>query len=365
MHCELAVQAVPWLAELALQVPETVGQLLAVQGNPERLQVPVPVAGQLALLVHEAPETLQVPGTVGQLALVVHDVPVWMLHLPPTMAQLLGDVVHAAPPDVPPQRLVVAQVPLDVQSAPVMLQVRPVLEQAVDEQSAPVTLHFFCVEHCAAEVHDVPVLLQVPARVGQLVAALAAVQDAPLTLHAPMSVQTEALFVQSTLEMLHFLPHCWTSLQLTDSGSASRLQPAGCQTFVQVELSTLQDCAATLQVWVLTLLQVWLVVLQVCAVPALQVCATGLHAGWEPTQVWLWTPLQTWLVSPLQVCAEAPEHPGVGAAGQVPVVTPVQEPAISPLQVGLGGRLQVCVPTTAPPGQAALLVLHQITLSFW
>jgi hypothetical protein len=98
-------------------------------------------------------------------------------------------------------------------------------------------------------VQALPLELQVPAIVGQLVAALAAVHETPVfTLQVPMSVQTEALFVQSTLEMLHFLLHCWTSLQLTDSGSASRLQPAGCQTFVQVELSTLQDCAETLQV---------------------------------------------------------------------------------------------------------------------
>ena len=103
------------------------------------LQVPVPVAGQLALVVQEVPETLQVPATVGQLALVVHDVAVWMLHLPPTIAQLFGDVVQAAPAAVPPQRLVVAQVPVAVQSVPVMLQVRPVLGQAVDEQSAPVS----------------------------------------------------------------------------------------------------------------------------------------------------------------------------------------------------------------------------------
>ena len=65
----------------------------------------------------------------------------------------------------------------------------------MDEQSAPVLLHFLSVEHCAADVQDVPVLLQVPAIVGQLVAALAAVHEAPvLTLHLPMSVQTDALF---------------------------------------------------------------------------------------------------------------------------------------------------------------------------
>ena len=61
-------------------------------------------------------------------------------------------------------------------------------------------------------------LLQVPAIVGQLVAALAAVQAALVTLHLPMSVQTDALLVQSRPEMLHFLLHCWTSLQLTDFG---------------------------------------------------------------------------------------------------------------------------------------------------
>lgn len=330
------------------------------------LQVPVPVAGQLAFDMQEAPETLQVPARVGQFALVVHDVPVWMLHLPPTSAQLLGEVVHAAPPAVPPQRLVVEHVPEAVQSAFVMLHLRLMLAQAVDEQSAPVELHFLTAEHCAAEVHDVPVLLHVPAMVGQLVAALAAVQETPvLTLHLPTSVHTEALFVQSTPEMLHFLPHCWTSWQLTDSGLARRLQPAGCQTLVQVALSTLQDCVETLQVWVLTLLQVWFVVLQVCAVPALQVCATGLHAGWVPTQVCVCTPLHTWLVSPLQTCDWAPVQPGIGAAGQVPFDTPVHVPAVSPEHVGVGGRLQVWVPELDPRGHAVLLMLHQITLSFW
>jgi len=307
--------------------------------------------------------TLHVPAMVGQLALVVHDVAVWMLHLPPTSAQLFGEVVQAAPAEVPPQRLVVGQVP--VQLAPVMLQVRLMLGHAVDEQSAPVLLHFLTVEHCVAEVHEVRVLLQVPAMVGQLVAALAAVHDAPLTLHLPTSVHTDALFVQSTPLIEHFLLHCCTSWQLTDSGLASRLQPAGCQTLVQLALSTLHDCAETLQVCVLTLLQVWLVELQVCAVPVLQVCATGLHAGWVPTQVCVCTPLHTWLVSPLQVCAEAPEQPGTGADGQVPVDTPVQEPAVSPEQVGVGGRLQVWVPLLEPRGHAVLLMLHQITLSFW
>jgi hypothetical protein len=115
----------------------------------------------------------------------------------------------------------------------------------------------------------------------------------------------------------------------------------------------------------LTLLQVWLVVLQVCAVPAPQVCATALHAGWVPTQVWLCTPLHTWLVRPLQVCPCAPEQPGVGAAGQVPVDTPVQVPAVSPEHVGVGGKLQVWVPELEPRGHAVLLMLHQITLSFW
>jgi hypothetical protein len=103
-------------------------------------------------------------------------------------------------------------------------------------------------------VQEVPVLLQVPAIVGQLVAALAAVHEAPLTLQVPMEVQTPALFVQSRPELLHFFVHCWTSVQLTDSGLVSRLQPAGCQTLVQV--STLQVCAATLQLCVLTLLHV-------------------------------------------------------------------------------------------------------------
>ncbi len=180
MQFELTVQTVPWLAEFALQVPDTVGQFCAVHAAPELLHVPVPVAGQLALLVHEVPEMLQVPATVGQLALVVHEVPVWTLHLPPTIAQLFGDVVQAAPPDVPPQRLTVLQVPLDEQSAPVMLQLRPVLVQAVEEQSAPVLLHFFSVEHSPALAQEVPVLLQVPLMVGQLVAALAAVQATPL-----------------------------------------------------------------------------------------------------------------------------------------------------------------------------------------
>lgn len=365
VHCELAVQAVPWLAELALQTPDTVGQFCAVQGRPETLQVPVPVAGQLALDVHDVPETLQVPAMVGQLALVVHDVAVWMLHLPPTSAQLFGDVVHAAPAAVPPQRLVVEQVPEAVQSALVMLHLRLTFGHAVDEQSAPVLLHFFSDGHCAADVHEAPELLQAPAMVGQAVAALAAVHDAPLTLHLPTSVHTDALLVQSMPLTLHFLLHCWTSLQLTDSGSASRLQPAGCQTLVQDALSTLQVCAETLQVWVLTLLQVWLVVLQVCAVPALQVWATGLHAGWVPTQVWVCTPLHTWLVRPLQVCDCAPVQPGVGAEGQVPVDTPVHVPAVSPEQVGVGGRLQVCEPELDPRGHAVLLTLHQITLSFW
>lgn len=364
-----AVHAVPGLPELVLQTPATVGQtvaaLAAVQATPVVLQVPVPVAGQFALVVQEVPEMLHVPGTTGQLALVVHDVAVWTLHLPPTIAQLFGDVVQAAPVATPPQRLVVEQVPVAVQLVPVMLQVRPVLGQAVDEQSAPVLLHFLTVEHCAADVQDVPVLLQVPAIVGQLVAALAAVQEVPvLTLHLPMAAQSE-LAEQARLEMLHFLLHCWTSLQLTDSGSASRLQPAGCQTLTQLALSTLQVCVDTLQVCVLTLLQVWLVELQVCAVPVLQVCAVALHAGCVPTQVCVRTLLHTCAVSPLQVCDVEPVHPGVGAAGQVPVLIPTQEPAVSPEQVGVGGRLQVCVPLELPRGHAALLTLHQITLSFW
>jgi hypothetical protein len=245
VHCELAVQAVPWLAELALQTPDTVGQFCAVQGRPETLQVPVPVAGQLALDVHDVPETLQVPAMVGQLALVVHDVAVCMLHLPPTSAQLLGDVVQAAPAEVPPQRLVVAQVPLDVQSALVMLHLRLTFGQAVDEQSAPVLLHFFCDGHWAAEVQDAPELLQVPAMVGQLVAALAAVHEAPLTLHLPMSVQTDALPVQSTPETLHLLLHCLTRPQGIPSGPP---QPGGPTTHVQVALSSAQVCVEMLQV---------------------------------------------------------------------------------------------------------------------
>jgi hypothetical protein len=72
----LPVHAEPELAELALQVPGDVGQFWAVQAAPEMLQVPVPVAGQLALDVQDAPETLQVPETIGQLALVVQDVAV-------------------------------------------------------------------------------------------------------------------------------------------------------------------------------------------------------------------------------------------------------------------------------------------------
>jgi hypothetical protein len=201
------VHAVPALAEFALQTPLRVGQLaFDVQAAPETLQVPVPVTGQLALDVQAVPDTLHVPASVGQLALDVHAAPL-MLQVPPTIAQLFGEVVQAAPAALPPQRLVVVQLPVALQSVPVMLQVRPVFGHAVDEQSAPDTLHFFTAEHWPADVQAVPVLLQVPETVGQLVAALAAVHDAPLILHLPMSVQTLVLLVQSRPEMLHFLLH--------------------------------------------------------------------------------------------------------------------------------------------------------------
>jgi hypothetical protein len=231
LHAEFA------LAELALQVPEIGGQFWAVQAAPEMLQVPVPVAGQPALDVQEAPETLQVPGTTGQFALVVQEA-LLTLHLPPVIAQLLGDVVHAAPAAEPPQRLTGEQVP-DGHAAPLMSQIRPVLGQAVDEQSALLTLHLFSVEHCAAELHGAPLPLQVPSIVGQAVAELPAVHAALVTLHLPTSVQTDALLVQSSPPMLHFLLHCWTSWQLP-SGFGTRLQPAGCQTLTQLAASVTQ-----------------------------------------------------------------------------------------------------------------------------
>ena len=45
---------------------------------------------------------------------------------------------------------------------------------------------------------------------------------------------------------------------------------------------------------------------------------------------------------------------------------PVQVPAVSPVQVGVGGKLQVCVPLNCcRAATRLLLMLHQITLSFW
>lgn len=289
MQSPLAAHTAVALPEFASQVPVTAGQFWAVQAAPEMLQVPVPVAGQLALDMQEAPETLHVPASVGQFALLVHDVPVWTLHLPP----LIGHwelFVHDAPAAVPPQRLTGEQVP-EGHEAPLRSQVRPVFGQAVVEQSALVPLHRFSVGHCAFAVQDVPSPLQVPAIVGQSVAALAAVHGALLTLHLPTSVQTEALLVQSSPPMLHFLLHCWTSWQFP-SGFGTRLQPAGCQVLTQLAASVTQLLTWTLQVCDLTLLQVWFLVLQVCGLPALQVCATGLHAVGVPLQVCVCTPLQ-------------------------------------------------------------------------
>ncbi len=233
----LPLHTLPALAELASQVPVTAGQFCVVQASPDMLHVPVPVAGQLAFDVQEVPETLQVPATSGQFALVVQAA-LLTLHLPPVIGQLLGEAVHAAPPAMPPQRLAGEQVP-DGQAAPVRSQVRPVFGQAVDEQSALLTLHRFCVEHCPADVHELPSLLQVPAIVGQAVASLAAVHAALVTLHLPTSVHTDALLVQSSPPMLHFLLHCWTSWQLP-SGFGTRLQPAGCQTLTQLAASVTQ-----------------------------------------------------------------------------------------------------------------------------
>lgn len=67
----------------------------------------------------------------------------------------------------------------------------------------------------------------------------------------------------------------------------------------------------------------------------------------------------------MQVCAEAPVHLGVGAAGQLPKVTPSHLPAVVPEQVGAGGRMQLRAEVPCTAGHALLLVLHQSTLSFW
>ena len=174
-----------------------------------------------------------------------------MLHLPPTIAQLFGDVVQAAPSTVPPQRFTEGHVP--VQLALLMLQGRLTLGHAVVEQSAPVELQVFTVAQSVADMHEFPFVLHVPAIVGQFALL---VQDVPVwILHLPMSVQIEALAVQSRLDTLHFLLHCWTSVHTVSGLPGS--QPGGDQTSTQLDASTLQLCGVKLHVCVLTLLQVW------------------------------------------------------------------------------------------------------------
>ena len=99
-----------------------------VQAAPEMLQVPVPVAGQLALDVQDASERCRCRRRSGSWR--------WWCRRACLDAALAADdraVVRrrraGRAAAVPPQRLVVEQVPDAVQSVPVMLQVRPVLGQ--------------------------------------------------------------------------------------------------------------------------------------------------------------------------------------------------------------------------------------------
>ena len=178
-HWASVVQPVPAFDELLSQTRLTLMHgLAALQATPLIEQVPVPEAEQLPAL----------PGLV-----LVQAVPV-PLHVPLKL-QLFGDVLQAAPADVPPQRLVVAQTPVDVQSALVMLHLRDTAGHAVTEQSAPDDEHFLSVGHAVAALATVqaaPVALQVPEVAGQLALV---VQAALVTLHLPLviGVQTPGL----------------------------------------------------------------------------------------------------------------------------------------------------------------------------
>ena len=318
-HVALVVQAVPAFDELLSQtlltLTQTVAAFAAVQARPLDEQVPLPDAGQLPappalVLVQAVPVLLQVP----------------------LKLQLFGAVLQAAPAAVPPQRLVVAQTPVAVQSTLVMLHLRETAGHAVTEQSAPEDEHFLSVGHAVAALATVqaaPVELQVPAVAGQL--ALVA-QAALVTLHLPLVIGVHApgLLVQLAPEMLHFELQVVVSAQGLPSGSGgSRLQPAGTHDVTQVALSTLQVwfCVVMLQVWFCAL-QVCVVVLQVCAVPAPQVCATAEHAGCAP--------LQTCVVRPLQVCVVPPAQAAVVGTGQVPFCVSAQVPVVVALHAGVG-----------------------------
>jgi hypothetical protein len=224
-------QALP----VRLHVPPTFGQL-AVDWHCALLMLHLPSAGQLPAPapVHVALLTLHLPLMAAQLALVVHDVPVLTEQLPVAghcVAWLAGwqatDVLVHAP-------LIAGQLALLVQTVLVCTLQWPALTQP------------------ASLVHDAPLMLQLPAIVGQ---SLLVEQELLLTEHLPEV--THACFAQTVC-----------SVQVPHSGPTQVLQPTGLNVVVQLDVSSGQSelvehveplpwhVFLSVQVCVLTLLQV-------------------------------------------------------------------------------------------------------------
>jgi hypothetical protein len=184
------------------------------------LSAAVAMFGQLALVVHAAPEIEQVPATTPQFALLVQAVPVWIEQWPLTLQAAL--LAHVAPTFPAVQVLAItAQSAAVVQAAPEMLHLRFWAGQsALTEHDAPV------IEHCLTAVqselvsqrvvvtieqlpaaghepdeHALPVRLQVPPTFGQLALVW---HCAPLIVHLPSAGQLPApVPVQLALLTLH------------------------------------------------------------------------------------------------------------------------------------------------------------------
>lgn len=174
------------------------------------------------------------------------------------------------------------------QATPVLLQA-PLMSGhwAADVQTVPLLmLQWPAAAQAALFRQAVPVRLQLPGIVVQTVAALAAVQVAPLTVHLPAVVQVGGGQVVFSVQV----PHSGPTQVLQPGGSNAVVHdPGGGSTQVVVMLS---------QVCVLTLLQVCGDVGQVCVWKPLQVCAA------MPLHVCVWKPAQVCPVNAVHVCVE-------------------------------------------------------------